>query len=418
MSIEPDILRYVGVYEEPDGSYQVDHSATPGDFLALPYEEGTLDAKGARTGFDPMAGKIRRDGHSKKVLGPRACTVALATKLHSHGLDLDGDVAPPTTSTWALLRVLKAIMGGSIATTDESAQTTVQAGSTTTTDVEVTTGHGVRFQAGGAIAVPVVSGSSALEAREVLSVAGDVVTVKEAFSATPITGGVVRGAVTVYLTEDPKTALQWHVEGREATDGAIFRGTQGGFSITLPIGELGQFAFQLAGASWARLGSSSITIPNYTLFEPIALDPVEVHVPTIGATTLVSLEASEIAIEPQIAYAPQKSGKATETVARMVRQPARPVIQGSFLVPYEDDTWYTARDDREDRAVFVQAGNLVGAGGGICLFSIPTVQITDVQPAPSGENVAGQRVFFEGRHDEEIGGSTEVGYSAFRMHFF
>lgn len=415
MSIEADLLRWFGIYVEPAGFYQVDESGTPASFISFPYEENTLEANGARELLDPITGKNRSDGHDKKVLGVRACTVAAATMLHSHGQDLDGDVTPVTTATWALLRVLQATMGGSIATTNESAQTIVVVTGTTTTTVEVTAAHGGRFQAGGVIACETVSGSSLLEAREILSVAGDVVTVKEAFSAAPVTGQPVRGGITVYLTEQPTTSLQVLIEGREAQDGRVYRGLQGGHSLTLPVGGRGQIAFALAGASWAPVGSVSGTVPSYANVSNFALNPLEVHVPTIGSTTLVCVDQSEVTIEPAITYAPQKSGKATETIARMVRQPTRPIVKGTFTVPFEDDTWNTARDNREDRAVFVQAGNIAGSG---MLISMPTVQITDVQKAAAGEGIAGQVVSFEGRHDEEIAGATEVGYSAYRLHFF
>lgn len=409
---EIDNLRYVGLYEEPAGSYQVDHSGTPADFLPLPYREGTLQAQGARAMLDPATGKMRVDGHDRKVLGVRSCTVNVGCTLHSHGLDLDGATAPPTPDEWPLLRALKAIMGGWFATTDEGAQTEVLAG-TTTTSVTVTAGHGARFRAGGAIACQVAAGSPTLEAREIKSVAGDVVTVKEAFSAVPITGSIVRGAVTVHLTEDPDTSLQVLVEGRDATDGAVFRGLQGGLSFELPVGELGTVSLALTGAGWGRIGSAK-TAPVYEHYEPLVLAPLDVHVPTIGDTTMAKTCASAVTIEPQIAYAPVRCGAAAETIARMRRQPARPVVRGSFTAPF-DESWFTARDDREDRAMFVQAGALPR---GMILFSLPTVQIVEVQSAPSAEGIAGVTVTVEGRHDEEIGGASEELYSALRLHFF
>ena len=413
MSIEVDLLRYVGIYEEPGGSYQVDHTATPADFLAFPFEEGTLEMAGTVEPLDPLTGKMRLDGHDLQVLGVRKCTLALASMLHSHGLDLDGDVTAPDASNWALLRVLRAVMGGSIATTNVAAQTTVQAG-TNVKEVIVTATHGARFSVGGVIACETVSGSTNLELREVVSVVGDTIGVKEDFSAVPITGTAVRGGVTLYMTEDPATALQVMIEGREATDGAVLRGMQGGFALTLPVGGRGQINFSLSGAGWARLGASSATIPSYTNTSFLALNPLELTVPTIGSTTRVLVPESELAVEPQITYAPVMSGAATETIARMRRQPTRPLVQGSFVAPYEDDTWYAARDNRTSHAVFAQGGATAGSA---FLISIPTVQITDVQPTASGEGIAGQRVTFQGRHDEEIGGVTEIGYSAMRLHF-
>lgn len=418
MSIEIDALRYVGLYEEPAGSYQVDHSGTPGDFLAFPFVEGTFDFQGLRAQFNAMAGKMRKDGDQKQVLGPKSCQGTLTTVLHSHGVDCDGASDPPTKATWALLRALQTSMGGVLldggTSETSSSQSTVQAGSTTTTDIEVDAGHGSRFAAGGVIACQTVSGSSNLELREIASVSSDVITVKEAFSGTPITGTPVRGGVTVYMTEDPDSSLQILEEGREGSDGAWYGGLQGGFAFTLTLGELGQLSWSLAGAGWDRLGSSNATVPSYGVFNPFVLDPLEVHAPTIGSTTRVALDASEVTVESNLSYRPQRSGSAENTIARMVRAETRPLARGTFVCPYEDDTWFTARDDREDRALFIQCGDLAG---GACLISFPTIQVEDVQMAPSAEGIRGQRVTWRARHDEEIGGSTEVGYSAMRLHF-
>lgn len=413
MTIETNAQRWLGLYREPAGSYQVDNSGTPGDFDYLPYEVGTLEAPTGRELLDPNTGGIRADRHDKKVLGTRMCALNFATMIHSHGLDLDGDVTAPTADNWALYRVLETIMGGAVVTTNEGAQTTVQGGSTATA-VAVTTGHDTRFQAGGVIACQTVSGSSALELREILSVSSDTVNVKQAFSAVPTTGTAVRGGVTFYLTEDPDTSLQAIIEGREATDGVVLRGLQGGFSLQLPVGGRGQIAFALTGAGWTRLGSSSATVPVSSNVSFLALNPLELTVPTIGSTTRVVVPQAEVSIEPAITYAPQRAGNATETIARMRRQPTRPVATGSFIAPYEDDTWFNARDNRDDRAVFAQLGNIAGSAW---LISLPTVQITEVQGGvESGEGIAGQRVAFEARHDEEIAGSTEIGYSAIRIH--
>lgn len=412
MSVEIDTLRYVGVYKEPAGSYQVDNSGTPGDFVAVPYKEGTLQLQGGRAMLDPMTGKMRLDGHDRKVLGIRSCTAAFGVTLHSHGRDLDGDVAAPAAIDWPLMLMLQTILGGASATTNPGAQTVVVAGTTTTT-VTVTTGHGARFALGGVIACEVAASDPRLELKEVASVAGDVVTVKEAFSATPVTGTPVRGGVTLFPAEDPDESLQLLVEGREGQDGAVYRGLQGGFTIDLPLGELGSLNFSLAGAGWARLGTSGVTIPSYSNFAPMAVTPLELHLPTVGSTTRVVVEQASLTIEPQIAYAPVKSGRAAETIARMRRQPTRPLVRGSFVCPYEDDTYYNARDARTNLALFAQVGNLAGSA---ILFSCPTIQIVDVQPAVADQGIAGQQVTWEARHDAAIGSTSAISYAAFRIH--
>jgi hypothetical protein len=413
MSIELDALRSLWVREE--SSYQTDHSGTfPSDFLAVPYKEGTLSPKGVQTLLDPLAAKLRADGHSLKVLGKKECTLGFGITLHSHGLDLDGDVAPPTTANWALMRILVALMGGSATTTSPGAQTTVQSGTTTTT-VNVTAGHGARFAANGVIACQTVSGSSALELREILSVSTDAVTVKEAFSATPVTGTPVRGGITISLTEDPAQSLQFITEGRESSDRAGYRGMAGGFKLDLKVGELAALMFDLKGAGWGRLSDASPQSLSYSHFSPIAMVASELHVPTVGSTTRAAVDYSALSIEPSLVYEPQRAGGAAETIKRMKRQATRPFVKGSFVTPYEDQTWYTARDNREVRALFAQIGSLAGSA---CLISCPTIQVTDVQPAPADVAISGLSVSFEGRHDESAAaGSSAHSYSAQRYHF-
>ncbi len=415
MTFEIDSLRYIGIYEEPNlAAYGVDHSATPGDFLALPFKAKTLKYQGMRQMLDPTRGKMLLDGHDKKIPGARSCTVAVGVTLHSHGLDLAGNVASPTTSNWALLRLLKVLMGGLVSPGVESGVTQVQSG-TTTTAITVTSGHADRFVRGGAIMCQCVAGSSVVEAREVLGVAGDVVTVKEAFSAIPITGTSVRGMLTVHLTENPTTYLQALIEGREATDGSVYCGLQGGFALEVPLGQLAEMTANLTGAYWRRLGTSSITIPSFTNATGImALVKSELHVPTVGSSTLVSVHNPATTWEPQIAYAPIKSGKAAENVVAMRRQESRPVIKGSWIQPYEDDTWFTARDNASSHAVFHQLGALPGE---VILLSAPTVQIVDVQPATAETELAGIQVMWEGRHDESLSTPTnDHERAAFRIH--
>lgn len=413
MSIEVQELAYVGVYEET--TYQEDHSGTPGDFLALPYVRGGIDLKGAQVPLNPQTGKMRLDGSDERVLGPKSCSAAIPCTIHSHGQDLDGDVTPTTKAAWPLARMLQTIMGGSFATTNASAQTTVQAG-TTTTVVNVTASHGTRFEAGGAIGCEVVSGSGLIELREILSVTDDAVSVKQAFSATPVTGSAVRGAITFFMTENPSTSLQLLHEGREATDGAWYGGMQGGFKLQLPTGELGQIIFNLIGASWGRVGSSAATIPSYSIYAPMALNPIEVTCPTVGSTTRVALEHSAVTVDPNIVYAPQRSGKASQTIARMRRMSSDPLVSGTFTVPYEDDTWFTAHSARQDRALFVQIGNVPGHAW---LISVPTIQIHEPPTrVVSGDGIAGQSVPYIARLDTAIGATSERSYSALRIHTF
>lgn len=411
MSYELHALR--GLWVDTESTFGI-AKTFPGSFLAVPYREGSLTWSGLRRNHNPKLGKLLLDGHDVNVLGAKMAELKFQVPLHSHGIDLDGDVAPPTTSNWALLRLLATLFGGSIATTNPGVQTTVQAGSTTT-QVNVTATHGnTRFAADGVIACRVQAGSSALEVREIESVAANSVTVKEAFSATPVTGTPVNGGITVHLTEDPAGSLQFVIEGAEADDRIRLMGLMGTVKLDLPIGgeDFPMFSFDLKGADWARLGSGTAQALAYSNFQAIAGVFAELTAPTFGAAPRVVVDQSSFALELALTYEAIKTGGGVNNVLRHRRQATRPFAKGSFVTAYQDDTWYTARDNREVRSLFHQFGSFAGEA---FLVSVPRVQITDVQAAEADKAIAGQVVSFEARHDD--GSAAGIGPSVVRLHF-
>lgn len=414
MSIELDNLRYVGLYEEPAGSYQVDHAGTPGDFIAVPYKEGAVTHAPNQANHDPMTGTMRLDHQDVVIPGHKKGQVSLGITLHSHGLDLDGTVDPPTTSNWALLRLLKATLGGTFATTKPGAQTKVVADNTTTTVVEVTSAHGARFAADGVIACQCTPGSSVLTLREIDSVDGDKVTVKEAFPSAPITGTPVRGGVTVHLTENPDTSLQVLIEGRSTDDGMLYRGLQltGGPGLELPVGEQGTITFAMEGGGWDELGVSAVTIPSYAHYATFNLDPLDLHFPLVGDTTETPVCTSAVSIAPAIAYVDQVCGRSENGVARKVRNRVHPAVTGTFTTP-RATAWRAAREAQQARRMFAQLGNLAGRS---VLVSCATVQITDVQDVAGPNGIASQTVTWQARHDAG-GSTTPESYSVLRFHF-
>lgn len=412
MTIELHALRGLWVGVEPAGSYGSAFPLTfPANHLAFPFMEGSLEWKQMRAMLDPKAGKLKLDGHSKKVPGRKSATLKFDTVMHGHGLSLSGVTAAPTASTWALFRLLKTMLGGSIARGNTGAAT-VQAG-TTTTVVNVTAGRGADFAANGVIAVPLVSGGP-LEAREIASIAIDAITVKEAFSAVPFTGGAVYGGVTFFPTEDPADSLQVVIEGAESDNRVALYGLQGGLKITVPIAsdtEMPKLSFDLKGQTSARLTGATPQALAYTLFEPMDGVASELTVPGFGATPRVLVDDSAFALDLALNYGPITSGAAVENVKRMRRQATRPLAKGSWTTTNEDNTWYTARDNKTDHAVFKQIGNQPGA---TWLISVPRVQIVDVQDAASTTEASGQQVSFEGRRDAID--STDIGGAVVRIH--
>lgn len=417
MSIEVNSLRSVRAYVEPAGdtTYGADHSATPEDFIDLPITEGFAMPGPERDMLDPMVSQVRLDGRVKRVAGKRSGAAQLAMCLAGHGVPMIGNETPPGASTWALYRLLLAIMGGVSVTGTEAGATTVQSG-TTTTAVTVTTGHGDRWGSGGGQVIGCTT-ANGFEAREVLSVTGDVVSVKEAFSGIPTTGTNVSGGVTFYPTEDPDTSLQLIAQGREADDNFLLTGMQGGFQIEAKPGQLAKITFDLKGDSCTKLAAhSGINVPTFANYEPIAVVGSELTMPVVGSTTRVAPGVSDVTLALGFAYEPV-TGYGRNNVRRMRRMRPRDGVLAKITgtLPFEDGTWITARDDRENRAAFWQIGSTPGA---TVLISIPTVQVTQVPRAASASQLSGIQFVGESRHDASaVASTTPLSYAAFRVHF-
>jgi hypothetical protein len=150
MSYEVNALRSLRVYVEPAGSYAVDSSATPANFIDVPMTEGFAMGPPARDMLDPMLAQVRLDGRAQRITGKRSAALQVAMLLASHGVDMVGNETQPAATTWALRRLLTAIMGGvSLTGTTAAASTVVSA---TTTTVTVTATHGARWTPNSVIA--------------------------------------------------------------------------------------------------------------------------------------------------------------------------------------------------------------------------------------------------------------------------
>lgn len=417
MTIGRVALKYLALYAEPAGptTFGVRH-ATAADFLAIPYMEGSLKIDFPQETLDPMLGTTHLDGASKKVLGRKSCTVAFDVPLHSHGVDLDGDNAVPTVTTWALMRLLKIIFGGASSTTAPGAQTEVQASSTTTL-VKVTAGHGVRFARGGCIACD-VAGTGLIEIREIASVSTDDITVKEAFSAIPATGGIVRGGITFYPANLNGTgdAAQFLWQGESTKFHFGFHGCNGTVALAVDMKTgLSKLSFSLAGVNWDRLADhAGITAPTYANVGIIRTIDAPFTAPDFGDTTRSPFCIADFKLELGIAYEDLPCGEALnqQGIGGKHRSPGRPVAKGSFLHKFESQAEMAAFEARTDRSIFAQFGVLPGAA---MLVSVPLAQTEQPQIQPIG-GVDGELVPFFGRPDT-TGGTSDRETAAVRLHF-
>lgn len=414
MSIEDARLGRLRVYIEPNGSYAVDNTSNlSGDFVDVPYVEGSAQTNNGLSWLDPQTTKQYLDSYDEKIAGPKSCTLSFDALLSPPTTSLTGNGAPITESTWWLARLLKTIMGSLTAPATSGATTEVQSG-TTSTVVNVTTGHGVRFSKGTGIGC-VVNGR--YEYREVLSVSTDAVSVKVAFSGTPTTSSTVRASYTFALTENPDASLQLVLEGAEAYNRFAFLGLQGGFSLDVTTGQLPKISFALTGASWMKLSNAALAAASITNFKPSASFNSEFIAATVGSTTRTVVHAQGETWTPGITYEPVSSSSGVETIARMRRVRNR-AVSGQFN-PYFDSSgldWHALAAARTKLAMFKQIGSSTSEGG--VLLSAPTVQILTPQRAQNG-NLDALQVQWEGRHDEAVASpTTDFHRSAFRIHLF
>ena len=61
MAIQLNRLKRLRVYEEPSGSFAVDNSGTPGDFLDIPFIEGSISLD---PGIQSQAGAVTGISHA------------------------------------------------------------------------------------------------------------------------------------------------------------------------------------------------------------------------------------------------------------------------------------------------------------------------------------------------------------------
>lgn len=395
MSIESYLLSRLRVAVEPAGSYGVDiwaAGAGAASFIDVPFIEGTAQLAIAQKMLPPGTVQQYLDAAAKEVLGNKSASLSFSMILAPTGIAANNATASITDSANAQLRLFKAIMGGLRGGNMGSLVATATSASQQT----VTAGQGTRFTAGGG-AVWVHPTTGIGEFRPLKSVAGDVIQEKIAFSTAPSVGHTIYNTTTCYPTENPDTTLQFVVEGAEADDRWLLRGMIGGFSLELTAEDFWKVTFNLIGASWSNLGAGTLGAATYQNFEPLAGEG-DFVAQVAGTTTFNRVHIQQLTIAPQFVYTPVRTYAAgLEGILRFRRKRAVPLFQIDFTTMFEDLTWYTARDARSDYCFLAQKGQ---AAGNIFAVSIPSAQVTDVQPASEDDNSA-HRVTAKSRLDTD-----------------
>ena len=405
-----------------EAAFAVDESGTPANFLDLPIVENSGTFVPLIEHLEPELQQqyLHSYTNSKMVLAKKSSTLALTTYLAGTGAPQDGNNAWSTT--WALGRMLAALMGAAYQGTPQAAATAVTAGSTTTS-VNITAGHGSTLGApGGAYAVVLPSGL--IEAREILSVTANAVVPKVAHSTAPQTGAAVYWATTFGLTNNLAgflSTLQFLVEGAEAGDEYVGLGMQGTMSIDITQGQIAKLSTQLTGASWLRTSTLSLAAATITDFSPIAHMTSEL---ILGTGTITASQTRNLVSHSSSTWTPglanlavtSPEGPASSGIIGWKRARGR-AITGQVQV-YDDTAtnWITADANRTDLSLFQQVGMTTS---GIVLLSAPTIQLSVVPPRTPANDLYGFLVSWAGRNDEAIAApSTDVQRSAFRVHIF
>lgn len=413
MTLVLDTLKELRVAVEPAGSYGV-AIALGSDFQPVPVVEGFAMPSPDREMLQPALMQGLIGSSSQAIPGKRMGSLRVDMVLGGHGLDCDGDVAIPAITAWPTRALIQTVLGGFSAPALLGSQVTVQALSTASA-VVLSAGAGATLTPGQALAF-LVGGS--LEVGVIDSIASNTVTLKQALSGVP--SGVVRHAIAFFITQNPDTSLQFESLGAEVDDHWRTSGMQAkSFAIEAPPSAQPKITIDFEGrgtqALSAHSGLGEVTHAHYS---PIIASggciTIFDYAPGVTAARTDPL-VTDFKMTFAIAYEKIVTYCATDNIARMKLQRAAQGkwFKATFVVPFEDTSWATKRDNKTLIAIHAQIGSTVGA---TCLVEGPRMQVTKVSRANASGNLAGWSVECESLADT-TNAATDLGRAPFRIHF-
>lgn len=422
MTLYVEPIKRMRIYEEPNGSFAVDHTGTLGDYLDCPFIEGTANLRIERPTESPGHSQQHIDGHPLEVLMPKRAFADFSINLETVDTKSSGSGASVITQG-ALGRLLKIAMGGE----DLGTGTTVNDASATTTQIDLTSAAG--FAEGGAIGLNTGTGN-ALEIREIENISSNTIDLKHATSNAVADSQDVAASATYSMDStdgSETTSLQLLLEGAYTEDSWYLAGgwLASPFTLELTPGQIPRVNFSWQFAQWfladgsntsGDLTAAAAATATYADAKTLVHVASEFREQTVGTATIGNLvHASQIEFVPQMQYVPQISSAGTNNVVQSVRVRNAPVIRGSFVTPYEGSTWFDARDNQTRKDLMLQIGTSVTDGG--ILITAPNTQITGVERIDDN-GIMSQRVSWVGGLDTDVNESTatDLGQSAFRIH--
>lgn len=415
-SIEIANVQRVRVWSET--TFATDGTGTLGNFTDVPIREGSAQIVLTTDSLDPQQMVQSRAEYREEVLGKKSATMALTLNLSPTGTAASTSTQAVTS---ALGVILKAVMGGEFLGQGSTSST----GSSATV-VNVQSGHGSRFSVGGLLGW--ANSSGIVEWREIESISTDAITLKHALSGSPANTNAIYSAATYYITENPSESLQFFVQtyDNDEIDQVTLLGGQcvGGMQIAIdPTGaQLPSVTFNFTFANYIvgdsnAGGNVAIGVASYSAYSPIVGHAGEFRAWTVGASTLSTstrVHVSALAFNPAVSFVPVTSPSGTNTILRWRGGRLSPPAEGSFTTYFDGWDWWTARDNKADRAIQYTMGT---AAGSSVVLTAPTVQIVNPQRAADASQLAAQTIAWKARRDSDVGSSTsDIARSPFRIH--
>lgn len=399
MSYEIDQLKRIRLYVEPNGSYAIDNQAN----LATAFQDiKATDAK-ATLNLEQLENATmmqRLDGKLPMVNARRRSELTLTSYLNGTGTAAGLSTAPITSS---LSNLLSTIMGGVNYVTGTGVQT-VSGPNGGMYKVD----SAVSFKPGSAFGL-LNTTTNRLECVRVqaMNQNNNTITASLGQTFTPVSGAVMYGGTTIYLTQDPNKSLQFYVEGVNNYDKWNLLGLQGSIGLKTEIGALPTIDFNLKGASWISASATNATTAlNEAVYSDATPPPFVdglVYVglvnssSTTGRGAMVPVDCPAFEFTPAIDYIDVESERGVNNIVRKRRKRAAPIGSGKFTI-YETGgnealTYQQIRENLYSGATslisgsqWLEIGFQVGTtAGNVVFLSMPQCQITDVQRTATGD---------------------------------
>lgn len=330
--------------------------------------------------------------------------------LRGDGTALD---AAATATDDALQGLLKLCMGGS----SSGAGSTIAGTGSTTTVINVATGHGARFLPGQAIMVEDSGGSGINEISVIESISSDALTLKIALTNAPTTAGKkVWNSYTAYV--DPAATATWQFQtiGDHAADVFLALGCVGGFTLAdllqTEAGQIAKVNFDLMVTRWEQ-DTATLAAGTYDGGDLLGTtEAMEIHYQTHGTTTRNLISVSALDISPGLTWTQRlaRGNGDKEQVDRYRLTQVAPTL--SFTADPAAAFW-TVHQAKTAKVVLVTFGRTAGQSWAI---EIPNAK---VYATPAREGYAEQlatRVSFRCFEDDCGAGTTALARSPIRIH--